>query len=226
MNSEEQANGTMEPEAYTGDAAQANPALAPAASKKKGILIVAGVIALVVLLAGAAFVGVQLLSGQGLPEVGLGGGNKMFFGQGGKGGQMVQIQTIPAKELPQRPADARGIFDHRKDSSIFVGTGQVRMMVMKDQSGNVSSSASHDGPTVEVVVTPKTIVYRDVTMKQFGDKPPTSSGALKVQQVVEPGTLDEVGQNSTLTAWGTKTGDRIIADVVVYTPPPVLKAGG
>ena len=222
MTGEEQANGTMEPEASTGDAVPANPVLEPAAPKKRVILIVAGVVVLVVLLAGAAFVGAQLLNGQGLPEVGLGGGQKMMFGQGGKGGQMVQIQTIPAKELPQQPADAKGLFDHRKDNSFFIGTGQVRMTVMKDQSGKVTSSSSHDGPTVEVVVTPQTTIYQDVTMKQFGDQPPTSSGTLKVQQVVESGTLDDIGQNSVLTAWGSKTGDRIIAQVLVYTPPPVL----
>ncbi len=187
---------------------------------KKQILIIGGVVVLVLLLAGAAFVGAQLLSGLGLPVVGLGGGQKMMFSQGGKPGQTFQIQTIPAKELPQRPADARGLFDHRKDNSFFVGTGQVRMMVQKDQSGNVQTSASHDGPTIEVVVTPQTTVYRDVTMKQFNGQPP--SGSTKVQQVVEPGTLDEVGQNSTITAWGNKTGDRIIADVLVYTLPPVL----
>ncbi len=91
------------------------------------------------------------------------------------------------------------------------------MMVQKDQSGNVTSSSSHDGPTVEVVVITQTTVYRDVTMRQFNGPPPSG----KVQQVVEPGSLDEVAKDSMITAWGKKTSDRIIADVLVYTPPPV-----
>jgi hypothetical protein len=194
---------------------------------KRRIIIVGGIAMIVLLLAGAAFVGGQLLSGQGLPGLGPAGGLTMFTSQGGKGGQgqRISIQTIPAKELPQTPADARGIFDHRKDNSIFVGTGNVHMMVMTNQSGQVQTSSSHTGPTVEVVVSPQTIVYRDVTMQQYnGGEPPSSSGTIKVQQAVEPGSLDEIGENSDITAWGKKTGDRIIADVLVYTPPPVLNA--
>jgi hypothetical protein len=193
---------------------------------KKRILIIGGIVVVVLLLAGAAFVGGQLLSGQGLALPGSAGGGNLMLTQGGKGGQSIRVQMIPAKELPQGPGGTRGIFDHRKDNSIFIGTGQVRMIIaQKDQSGNVTASSSHDGPTVEVVVTPQTIVYKDVTMQQYnGGSPPGGSGTITVQQVVEPGTLDDVGENSTITAWGKKTGDRIIADVLVYTPPPVLNA--
>jgi hypothetical protein len=53
----------------------------------------------------------------------------------------------------------------------------------------VTSSTTHDGPTVEVVVTPQTIVYRDVTFRQFNGQLPSG----KIQQVVEQGSLDEVG---------------------------------
>ena len=183
---------------------------------KKTILIIIGVVVLVLLLAGAAFVGAQLLSGQGLPVQASSGGLQFMTSQGGK--QQVKIDIQPAKELPQIPADAKGLFDHRQDNSIFVGTGNVRMMAQKDQSGNVTTSATHDGPVIEVVVTPQTVVYRDVTMNQFNGQPPTG----KTQQVVEPGVADEIGQNSTLTVWGKKTGDRIIADVLVYSPPPVM----
>ncbi len=185
---------------------------------KKQILIVVGVIVLVALLAGAAFVGAQLLSGQGLPVQTSAGGLQMKTSQGGNPGQQIKLDIQPAKELPQTPADAKGLFDHRQDNSIFVGTGNVKMMATKDQSGNVTTSATHDGPTVEVIVTPQTVVYRDVTMNQFNGQPPSG----KTQQVVEPGVLDEIAQNSTMTVWGKKTSDRIIADVLVYSPPPVM----
>lgn len=185
---------------------------------KKRVLIIGGIVVLIVLLAGAAFVGGRLLTGQGLP--GLSSGPQVVTGPGGGTYFRIKPGDIqPAQELPQTPADARGLFDHRKDNSIFVGTGNVTMMAKKDQSGNVQMSASHTGPTVEVVVSPQTIVYNDVTMQQFNGPPPTGQ---KIQQVVEPGSLDEVGEYSEITAWGKKTGDRIIADVLVYTPPPVL----
>ncbi len=190
---------------------------------KKRILIVSGVVVLVLVVAAAAFVGGQLLNGQGLPAGASSDGSKMMLSTNGPGGKgNVSFQLQPAKELPQVPADAQGIFDHRQDNRIFVGTGNVRMAVMKDQSGNVTTSASHTGPTVEVIVSPRTTVYRDVTLKQFNGEPP--SGMNTVQQVVETGSLDEVGQNSNITAWGKKTGDRIDADVLVYTPSPVLQA--
>jgi hypothetical protein len=162
---------------------------------------------LVVVLAGAAFVGARLLTGQGLP------------GQASPGAR-GSIQRIPAKELPQTLADAEGIFDHRKDNSIFVGTGQVRKKPQTDQRGDVTVSLTHDGPTVEVVVSHQTILYKDVTVQ-----PPRGSGTITFQQVVEPGSLDEIGENCLITAWGKKMGDRIIADVLVYTgPPPVNNA--
>ncbi len=185
---------------------------------KRNFILIAGIVVLLALLGGAAFVGGQLLNGQGLPVQASSGGLKMAIGQGAKPGQTFQLDIQPAKELPQTPAEAKGLFDQRKDNSIFVGTGLVRMMAQKDQSGNVTTSATHDGPTVEVVVTSQTTVYRDVTMKQFSGQPPSG----KIQQVVELGSLDEVGKDSMVTAWGKKTSDRIIADVLVYSLPSIL----
>jgi hypothetical protein len=186
---------------------------------KKPVLIIGGITVLVLLLAGAAFVGGRLLNGQGFPGMSLGGPGMVLGGGNGNNVRIDLGDILPAKELPQTPADTRGIFDHRQDNSIFVGTGQVMMTVKKDQSGNVETSSNHDGPTVEVVVSSQTTVYQDVTMKQFDGPPPEGQ---KIQQVVELGSLDEVGQSSMITVWGRKTGDRIIADVLVYSPPAFI----
>ncbi len=182
---------------------------------KKRILITVSIIALVVILAGAAFIGGRLLNGQGLPLIS-GGGNGPVLSLSGPGGnQSFKLDIQPAKELPTTPADVRGLFDHRKDNSLFIGTGRVTMTVQKDQTGQMKTSSSHDGPTVEVVVTTQTIIYVDVTMKQFNGPPPAGQ---KIQQVLESGSLNDIGENSTLTVWGRKSGDRIIADVLVYSP--------
>ncbi len=188
---------------------------------KKRILITGGILVLVLVLAGAAFVGAQLLAGQGQPAQASKSGLTMMTGQNGKPVQAVQPDIQPAKELPQTPADVRGVFDHRKDNSLFVGTGVVMRTVQQDQSGNVTSSSTYNGPIVEVVVTPQTIVYSDVTNRQFNGQPPSG----KIQQVVESGSLDEIGKDSTLRAWGIKTGDRLIADVIVYSLPSVKGSG-
>jgi hypothetical protein len=184
--------------------------------RKPRLPYIAGGIIVVLLLIAAAFVGGRLLRGEGLSGLRSGGsgGGPMLGGPGGN--SPVSIDMIPAKELPQITADVSGLFDHRQDNSIFVGTGEVRMNGHTDQSGNVQASSSHSGPVVEVVVTTQTVIYRDVTMKQFND-PPTQGQ--NIQQVVEAGSLDEVGQNSMIMVWGRKTGDRFIADVLLYSLP-------
>jgi len=181
---------------------------------KKPILILGGIVALVLLLAGAAYVGGRLLNGQGLPGI---SGGPMVLGDGGGQNVRINVDDIqPAKELPQTPADLRGLFDRRANNSIFVGTGRVTMTVERDQSGNVESSSNASGPTVEIVVTNATTVYHDTTLESYNGQPPAGE---KIQQVVEPGSLDDVGQDSLITVWGKKTGDRVIADILVYTTP-------
>jgi hypothetical protein len=186
---------------------------------KKPILIISGIVALALLLAGAAYVGGRLLTGQGLPGISSGGPGIVLNGGGGQEVRINVDDIQPAKELPQTPADTRGLFDHRQNNSIFVGTGKVMLTVQKDQSGNVETAGEHDGPVVEVIVTSQTVVYQNVTMQQFNGPPPEGE---KIQQVVEPGSLDDIGDSSTITVWGRKTGERIIADVLVYTSPSFI----
>lgn len=183
---------------------------------KKPIVIVGGIVVLALLLAGAAFVGGRLLNGQGLtggpsngPIAGPGNGGPGFQQRQASAEDMVQ----PAKELPQTPADVAGIFDHRDNNSIFVGTGGSTTVM---QPGG-SADSSYDGPMVEVVVTSQTKIYKDVTSRQFNNGP--APEGQKVQQVLEPGSLDEIGQDSSITVWGRKTGDRFIAEILVYSPP-------
>jgi hypothetical protein len=45
---------------------------------------------------------------------------------------------------------------------------------------------------------------------------------MRLQQKVAEGSLDEIGENSSLTVWGKKTGDRVVADVIVYSEPMLL----
>ncbi len=188
---------------------------------KKPILIIGVIIVLVLLLASAAFVGGWLLNGQGLPGLSLGGPGLFLGGGNGKEVRVNLGDIQPAKELPQTPADVRGAFDHRQNNSIFIGTGKVTIGVeINGDTGNVQTSSSHDGPTVEIVVTTQTVVYCDVTMKQFDGPPPEGQ---KIQQVVKTGLLDDLGQTSMITVWGKKTGDRIIADVLVYTSPELIR---
>jgi hypothetical protein len=54
---------------------------------------------------------------------------------------------------------------------------------------------------MEIVVTSQTKIYKDGMSRQFGGPAPEGG---KVQQIVEPGSLDEIGQDSSITVWGKK----------------------
>ncbi len=74
----------------------------------------------------------------------------------------------------------------------------------------------------EVVITHDTQVYRDVTSQQFKSSPQKGQ---RVQQVVELGQIEEIGEDSNVQVWGRQNGDRIIADVLLYSIPSYLPAG-
>ena len=86
-----------------------------------------------------------------------------------------------------------------------------------------SGGPTADGPKVEVVVTSETLIYCDVTAMSM--EPPENNETTTVQQVVEPCTLDDLTSDTMLMVWGRKSGDRIIADVVVFSKPVMFKTG-
>ena len=177
---------------------------------KRSIWIAIGVVVVVLLLAGAAFVGGRLLNRQGV--LGRGSGPMMMI-RSGEGGALQSVELELSDELPSPAPEAAGLFLRREDNSIFVGTGQIMMMVE-----NGEMDASHDGPEVEVVVTHDTTVYCDETMLQYGEV--SKDG--KVQQVLKSGSIEEIDENSIISVWGEQRGDRLFAEVLVYTAPMVI----
>jgi hypothetical protein len=178
--------------------------------------------AVLIVVAVAAFVGGQLLNG-GVGPLGL-------FPMMGGGPVGVSIDMIPASELPKTEPETRGVFVERKDNTIIIqefsmetgGGGGVVVQAGpgENSSGPVTSGGPGDsnGPKVEVVITNKTIIYRDAT--EIG---PPSGEEVTVQQVVEEGTLDDLTSDSMVMVWGRKNGDRIIADMIMYSQPVIFK---
>jgi hypothetical protein len=171
--------------------------------------ITTGAVALVLLLAGAAFVGGRLLAD---PEV-TGDNQQLVVSHSGGGeaisGSALMVETVHADEMPDRAPDVAGLFAQREDNRLFVGTGNLSGVKV-----NGTWRLHHDGPVFEVVTTHGTLVYRDDTLQQFGDVPPSGP----VQQVLTPSTVDEIEENSTISAWGERRGDRLVAEVVVFSP--------
>jgi hypothetical protein len=189
--------------------------------RKKG-LIIAGVVAGVVVIAAAAFIGGRLFN-QRFSPIGL-------MPLGGEGGTVsMAIQFNPAPELPTNAPEVTGSFAERQDNTIFIqtfsmdsGSGGGVVMMSSSDTGEGSSvyTSGNEGPTVEVVVTNDTVIYADITPMNLnpGDE------SVEVQQVVGPGNLDDLTTQTMVTVWGRKVGDRVIAEVIAYSNPVMIQA--
>ncbi len=197
---------------------------------RKTALFVAAGLALVLLMGGAAYTAGRLLNhhaaGSGKPmAIGGPGSGAMLSGAGPGGKTTYKLDFEPAEELPKTEADARGIFTKKEDNSIFIGTGKVSIMAAVGKGGGSGGDDAHidtnyDGPVVEIVVTGDTTLYKDVTEMSPGK---VESGA-PIRQKVAPGSVEEIDQNSMISVWGKKVGDRIIADVLLYSLPQIFYA--
>ena len=74
---------------------------------------------------------------------------------------------------------------------------------------------------MEVVITNETSIYRETT--QLSE--PLSSGQQNIQQTVEEATLDGLDSQSVVQVWGRRSGDRIIAEVMMYSNTAMIKRG-
>ena len=63
------------------------------------------------------------------------------------------------------------------------------------------------------------MIYRETT--QPGK--PFSAENQTVQQTVEPATLDDLDPQSMIIVWGRRSGDRIVAKVLLYSNMAVIK---
>ncbi len=152
-------------------------------------------------LIGAAFVGGQLLN-RPTNAASLFGGPS-FIGR------------ERAKELPGEAAALIGIFDHRADNSLFVGTHVTKFERRREcDTCPVQRNIAYDGPVVEAVVTRDTIIYRNAT--NF-DGPIVGD---KSQEVVAPGKLDDIGSQALVEVWGERQGDRLVARAILYSYLP------
>ena len=188
---------------------------------RKSIMPYAIGVILIILLASAAFVAVRYFRQPNAGPLGLGGpGQNVIAIEGPGGAQTFALDIEPATELPVTQPDEIGMFVERKDNSVFIGTGDVNVIVEAKPGEAPQADSSFSGPKVEVVISPDTVIYRDTT-----ELDPENPGD-KVQQTVEVSTIDEITEQSSITVWGRKAGDRIIADTIVFSTPFMMFAPG
>src|SRR6266542_1332610 len=184
--------------------------------KKSRLAYVIGA-GLIILLAAATFVAAKYLnrSSGNFGEGPMGeGGPSLFMGGPGGNAKSFKLNIEPAKELPQTHPETRGLFLEKKDNSIFIGTGRVTVMAkVGEGGGDPVVDADYDGAKVEIVISNDTTIYRDTT--ELDPENPEEA----VQQTVELGIIDDITPQSSITVWGRKAGDRIIADIIVVSSP-------
>ena len=181
---------------------------------RKGRIVVSlGLLAL--LLTAGAFVAGRLL-GEGAGNQDSGDGAKVGIGTGN--GNVTEVDFVRAEELPEEPPDVAGAFERRQDNSIFVNETDGGFTLGKNDDGTLSVTNA-TGKISEVVVTTETDVYVDLSMEMLDEA--VAEGVLR--QILEPGTVEEIGELSFVRAWGEMRGDRLVASLLLYTRPPVLR---
>ncbi|MCL4506432.1 MAG: hypothetical protein M1434_04960 [Chloroflexi bacterium] len=189
------------------------------------------------------FGGVACAIGQQAPanqSADAGGGQGSSNGGPGRG----QYRVTPAPELPASQPDLTGILVRRQGSNVFVGTGgfgraQGNNGARPTRDPNATrqpvdpnaTRAPYNGPETEVVTDSNTKLYKDVT--QFNFQQGGQNTAAVQEQVQSVDTLDNLlGSDTTfgtVTVWGTKKGDQLVAIVLVYRPrqaPPGAQSNG
>ena len=184
---------------------------------KRSIIIIGGVV-LVLVLAGAAFLAGRMLNSSEASSA-AGGGPQMVMARDDGSGQVIfNLDIKPAPELPNTSPEVAGLYVRREDNSIFVGTGEIEVLIEADETGEVNTSTNFSGPVLEVVVTRETKIYHDQT--EIPSPNSATSGDVTVQQVVQPvDSLADIGESEQvieIQAWGTRRGDRVVAEVFVY----------
>lgn len=181
----------------------------------KRIYILIGVVALLLVLAAGAFTAVRLLASQnrGEGEPGI----QVFEDVYDDGSGPVTVRTIidPAPELPQEEPATAGILTRVEDNSLFVGTGNTSVNV-QIVNGEPSVATDFSGPEIEVVVGRDTLIYQDVTNPDIDQ---SQGGEYRFQQEVrQVDSLTDLKEGSNITVWGRRSGDRVVADVLVFNP--------
>lgn len=177
------------------------------------VWITVGIVGLIVILTAGTFTTVRLLnaSEQGVPA-----GAQVFEDVYDDGsGNPVTVKTIilPAPELPTDEEEGvGGVFLRQEDNSYFVGTGSTSVNVTITD-GVPEVAVDHSGPEIEVVFNRDTVFYEDITEVSFEA---SESKEQTLQQVVrQVDAPAEVTGGSSITAWGERRGDRVIATTVV-----------
>lgn len=125
---------------------------------------------------------------------------------------------VPASELPTTPPEVTGPFVEQQDNTIIVEAKSLE--TGRIGSASATNTKGQSGPLLEVVITSETMIYRETT----NPREPLSAENQSIQQTVEPATLADLDSRSMIMVWGRKSGDRVIAEVLMYSDLVAVKS--
>jgi hypothetical protein len=141
----------------------------------------------------------------------------------GAGGQRPNFQVEPAKEVPTDTPAVTGMVASHSGDHLVVQQGFGRGGFGNPNGGTPRAqpegtrvprpTQTGDGTEVQVQVTSETAIYKDVTFANANGQPPSGS----VQQQIEKSSLADIADGSRVTVWGEKSGDQVVAGVIVYS---------
>jgi len=170
-------------------------------------------LAILILAAGAYVLARLLATGSSIGRIL--GGPRVMLATGD--GEVVEAKWVAAEAVPDSSPDVSGAYARHQDNSIFVDETEGGFFLSAGEDGSVTVTNT-TGRISEVVVTSETAVYVDVTLEDIDDA--VSNG--EIHQTLKPGSVEDVGELSFVQAWGDMRGDRLVADLLLYTRPPVI----
>ena len=148
------------------------------------------------------------------------GGQKTLMMSGPDGSVSSTIKTLASPDLPPEDPVTVGVFKSSEDNTLILGEGpleiELNVEVIGDGQPVPVISISNFGPDVEVVIPVGAVIYRDVT-----ETPSMRSGNLKPgdniipQQLKVISDISDIADDTIISVWGDKRGDRVVADVIV-----------
>jgi len=166
---------------------------------KRKMAIGFGVAILVVVLVSAAFVGGQLLNGQGVAPA-------------NPKSEIVNFTVLQPPELPIRMHDTSGYILRRDGNSFVICDGISTTLINKD--GTLSQQIACRKSEEEVVVSRETGVYKENPL------PNAPQPGQTVQLTVDPLDLNACGLNSRVFVWEQAQGNRMAASTFLCRPAP------
>lgn len=135
-------------------------------------------------------------------------------------GGEVRVTFEEAAELPAEAPDADGLYLGRDGSTLTLGGSPIEVTVdvevVNNEEPATSVNASHGGAEMTVVVTDATLIYEDTTPQPDITPADIEAGELTVTRTVTPGSLDDLGENMLIRAWGSEQDGVLVADILVY----------